>query len=85
MCAYSTSPYRNTSFKQYANSPPSFLAPAVHSLLLSTLLQPSAIFLAILYIVRLPVFFSAITLGPDHAKELRFRTVLLGKVYGGLD
>jgi hypothetical protein len=52
---------------------------------LSTLLQPSAIFLAILYIVRLPVFFGAIALGPDHAKELRFRIVLLGEVCGGLD
>lgn len=65
--------------------PPSYLAASVHSLLLSTLLQPSAVFLAIWYIVRLPVYFSAVALGPEHVKENRFRAALLGDAYLGFD
>ncbi|KAF5393763.1 hypothetical protein D9757_000268 [Collybiopsis confluens] len=67
--------------KVYAASPPSYLPTSIHSLLLSTLLQPSAIFLALWYIVRLPVFFDAVT-GPEHAKEYRFRVTLLGENQG---
>ncbi|KAJ7667733.1 hypothetical protein DFH06DRAFT_1267857 [Mycena polygramma] len=55
------------------SSPPSYLANAIHSVLLSTLLQPSAVFLAIWYIVRLPVYFDAVALNADYVKELRFR------------
>jgi hypothetical protein len=58
--------------------PPSYLAASVHSLLLSTLLQPSAVFLAIWYIVRLPVYFGAAELAVEHVKETRFRIALLG-------
>ncbi|KAF7353028.1 hypothetical protein MVEN_01270500 [Mycena venus] len=68
--------------KQRSSSPPSYLANAVHSLLLSTLLQPSAVFLAIWYIVRLPVYYDAAALGVDYVKELHFRAALLGN---GLD
>ncbi|KAJ7283524.1 hypothetical protein C8J57DRAFT_1217922 [Mycena rebaudengoi] len=68
--------------KQRPGSPPSYLANAVHSLLLSTLLQPSAVFLALWYIVRLPVYFDAAPLGADSLKELHFRVALLG---AGLD
>jgi hypothetical protein len=64
---------------QYLAEPPSYLAPSVHSLLLSTLLQPSAIFLAIWYIVRLPVCFGAAALGPEYTKERLFRAALLGE------
>lgn len=64
---------------QYLAEPPSYLAPSVHSLLLSTLLQPSAIFLAIWYIVRLPVCFGAAALGPEYTKEHLFRAALLGE------
>ncbi|KAI4518335.1 hypothetical protein GGG16DRAFT_110834 [Schizophyllum commune] len=62
----------------FPSTPPSSIATAVHSLLLSTLLQPSAVFLAIWYIVRLPVYFGPTALGPDHVKEHRFRHELLG-------
>ncbi|KAF8076111.1 hypothetical protein FPV67DRAFT_1406587 [Lyophyllum atratum] len=75
----------NHSITTYANVPPSYLAASVHSLLLSTLLQPSAVFLAIWYIVRLPVYFAAAAPGPEHAKEARFRVALLGDPYTGLD
>ncbi|KAJ7638567.1 hypothetical protein FB45DRAFT_1023345 [Roridomyces roridus] len=64
--------------KQRSTSPPTYLGNAVHSLLLSTLLQPSAVFLAIWYIVRLPIYYDATALGPEYVKELRFRTALLG-------
>ncbi|KAJ7117325.1 hypothetical protein C8R43DRAFT_901899 [Mycena crocata] len=68
--------------KHRSSSPPSYLANAVHSLLLSTLLQPSAVFLAIWYIVRLPVYFDAAALGAEYVKESRFRAALLSN---GLD
>lgn len=64
--------------KAFAASPPSHLATSIHSLLLSTLLQPSAIFLALWYIVKLPVFFGNVGLSVDNVKELRFRLSLLG-------
>lgn len=35
------------------------------------------------YIVRLPVFFGDVGLGPEQVKELRFRAELLGNVPGG--
>ena len=61
----------------YAVAAPSYLAPAVHSLLLSTLLQPSAVFLSIWYIVRLPVYFGSAPLAPEFIKENAFRAALL--------
>ncbi|KAL0573713.1 hypothetical protein V5O48_008232 [Marasmius crinis-equi] len=66
-----------TATKGYAASAPPYLATSVHSLLLSTLLQPSAIFLALWYIVKLPVSFGVTPLNAD-AKELHFRLALLG-------
>lgn len=69
----------------YSHAPPSCLAESVHSLFLSTLLQPSAILLALWYIARLPVFFGDVGLRPEHVKELRFRAELLGVTYGGID
>ncbi|THV05470.1 hypothetical protein K435DRAFT_106642 [Dendrothele bispora CBS 962.96] len=70
-------PIHNMS-KTYSASPPGYLATSVHSLLLSTLLQPSAIFLSLWYIVRLPVYFGTVGLNAEHVKELRFRVALLG-------
>ncbi|KAF7793630.1 hypothetical protein EIP86_004745 [Pleurotus ostreatoroseus] len=67
--------------KHYASNPPEHLARATHSMLLSTLLQPSAIYLALWYIVRLPVFFGPVGLGPEHVKEMRFRAELLGDAH----
>ncbi|KAF7331854.1 hypothetical protein MKEN_00065500 [Mycena kentingensis (nom. inval.)] len=64
--------------KHRSVSPPNYLPSAVHSLLLSTLLQPSAVFLAIWYIARLPVYFDAVVLGAEYVKELRFRATLFG-------
>jgi hypothetical protein len=73
-----------TSVAQFSRAPPDYLAASIHSLLLSTLLQPSAVFLAIWYIVRLPVFFGG-SLAADHVKELRFRMELLGDCRGDID
>lgn len=85
-CYPSNLPFFSSSpINQYATLPPSYLAASVHSLLLSTLLQPSAVFLALWYIVRLPVYFGANGLGNDRVKELRFRVALLGDARGGLD
>ncbi|KAK7061486.1 hypothetical protein R3P38DRAFT_2757924 [Favolaschia claudopus] len=64
--------------KPLSSYPPPYLANAVHSLLLSTLLQPSAVFLAVWYMARLPVYYDAVLLGPDYVKESRFRMVLFG-------
>ncbi|KAI0089272.1 hypothetical protein BDY19DRAFT_889688 [Irpex rosettiformis] len=71
--------------KQYSTQPPSHLAHSVHSMLLSTLLQPSAVFLALWYIVRLPVFFGPVGLGSEHVREMRFRAELLGEAHLPLD
>lgn len=57
---------------------PTYLANSVRSLLLSTLLQPSAILLGIWYIVHLPVRFGHISLRPDAMKEVHFRLELFG-------
>lgn len=54
-------------------------------MLLSTLLQPSAIFLALWYIVKLPVYFGPTCLRPEHAREIRFRAELLGEAHMALD
>jgi len=72
--------------KHYPSSPPSHLANSTHSMLLSTLLQPSAIFLAVWYIVRLPVFFGPVNFDHEHhRKEIRFRAELLGEAHLGFD
>lgn len=70
--------HRGVTSQQHSPPPPSHLANSVRSLLLSTLLQPSAVFLAIWYIVRLPVRFGRISLRPDAVKEVRFRLELFG-------
>ncbi|KAF9055022.1 hypothetical protein BDZ89DRAFT_1097789 [Hymenopellis radicata] len=78
-------PYRGvqpTFHKQYSKVAPEYLAPAIHSLLLSTLLQPSAVILALWYIVRLPISFGAIGITEKDDKEIRFRTALLGAAHG---
>ncbi|KAI0677155.1 hypothetical protein C8Q78DRAFT_70737 [Trametes maxima] len=75
----------NAFVKHYPTSPPSHLASSIHSMLLSTLLQPSAIFLAMWYIVRLPVFFGPVGLTPEHSKEIDFRAELLGEAHLGID
>lgn len=69
--------YTGGSFHQYPPLPPAYLANSIHSLLLSTLLQPSAVLLAVWYIVRLPVRFGRVSLRPDAMKEVRFRLELL--------
>ncbi|KAI0687218.1 hypothetical protein BC835DRAFT_409838 [Cytidiella melzeri] len=72
-------------YKQYPSQPPSQLVHSTHSMLLSTLLQPSAVFLALWYIVRLPVFFGPVGLGNEHVREMRFRAELLGETHLPLD
>ncbi|KAI0750777.1 hypothetical protein C8Q80DRAFT_1098014 [Daedaleopsis nitida] len=72
--------------KHFPTTPPSHLVASTHSMLLSTLLQPSAIFLALWYIVRLPVFFGPVGLMKlEHTKEMRFRAELLGEAHLGTD
>ena len=65
---------------QQQSPPPSppYLTKSIRSLLLSTLLQPSAILLGIWYIIHLPVRFGHISLRPDAVKEVRFRLELFG-------
>ena len=65
--------------------PPEHLARSVHSVLLATLLQPSAVFLAMWYIVQLPVFFGPVGLTNKHVKEMRFRAELLGDAHMAYD
>ncbi|KDQ64662.1 hypothetical protein JAAARDRAFT_52610 [Jaapia argillacea MUCL 33604] len=73
------------SSQQYPTAPPTYLASSVRSLLLSTLLQPSAIFLAMWYIVRLPIFFGPVSLRSEQESELNFRMELLGDLVDGPD
>ena len=70
--------HRGGSNQQHSSPPPPYLANSVRSLLLSTLLQPSAVLLAVWYIVHLPVRFGRISFRPDAVKEVRFRLELLG-------
>lgn len=66
------------STSRWAPEAPSHLAPCVQSILLATLLQPSAIYLSLWYMVRLPVYFSAAPLGADLAKAAAFQSAFLG-------
>lgn len=64
----------------YEEKPPSNLAKAIHSVLSSTLLQPSAILLALWYITRLPVLFDVHCSGTILTPaELEFRKELYGE------
>lgn len=72
------------SSQQPAPTAPMHLSASVHSLLMSTLLQPSAVLLALWYIARLPIYFSGVPLGLEHVKERRFRAELLDTT-GGVD
>lgn len=64
----------------YASEPPKYLADSIHTLLCATLLQPSAIFLALWYIARFPVFFGALEFDSKlQRKEFTFRFELLGE------
>ncbi|KAI9574902.1 hypothetical protein HD554DRAFT_2325417 [Boletus coccyginus] len=78
-------PYALPKAPQLRQPMPLYLTTRVHSLLMSTLLQPSAMMLALWYIVRLPVYFGAPGLGPEHVKERRFRVELLSDVHDVLD
>jgi hypothetical protein len=73
----------STSGQKPAPTAPMHLSASVHSLLMSTLLQPSAVLLAMWYIARLPVYFSGVALGLE-VKERRFRAELLD-TSGGID
>lgn len=64
--------------KGYAPGPPGYLATSLHSMLLSTLLQPSAVLLALWYTTKLPVHFGDVPLGVEHVNERRFRAALFG-------
>ncbi|KZT19300.1 hypothetical protein NEOLEDRAFT_983820 [Neolentinus lepideus HHB14362 ss-1] len=70
---------------EYANLPPSYLAGSVRGIFLSTLLQPSAVFLAVWYILQLPAFLGPIDFGPEQAREAQFRTELLNDSLQGID
>ncbi|KAL5487809.1 hypothetical protein ACEPAI_5917 [Sanghuangporus weigelae] len=65
--------------RTYGDKPSSSLAKSIHSVLCSTLLQPSAIVLALWYITRLPVLFDEQTVGVNLTScELEFRKELYG-------
>ncbi|KAF8592366.1 hypothetical protein K439DRAFT_1238086, partial [Ramaria rubella] len=69
-----------TPVRAYATLPPPYLADSIRTLLCATLLQPSAIFLALWYIARFPVFFGAFAYNTKHnPKEFKFRLELLGE------
>jgi hypothetical protein len=78
-------PYALPNAPQLRRPMPMYLVARVHSLLMSTLLQPSAMLLALWYIVRLPVYLGAPGLGPEHVKERRFRVELLSDTRDVLD
>jgi hypothetical protein len=63
----------------HSSTPPASLATSVRSLLLSTILQPSAVCLALQYISRLPVFLGPMYLPFDCEAEAQFRAALLGR------
>ncbi|KAH7916132.1 hypothetical protein BJ138DRAFT_996387 [Hygrophoropsis aurantiaca] len=65
--------YRASPIDLELNPVPTYLAGSVHSLLMSTLLQPSAILLALWYIARLPIRLKGVE---DSVKEARFRAEL---------
>ena len=66
--------------RTYAAEPPQPLADSIRTLLCATLLQPSAIFLALWYIARFPVFFGTFAFDPKtQRKEFMFRLELLGE------
>lgn len=78
---YSLSPtFKQTSSNapRYASETPSHLAPCIQSTLLATLLQPSAIYLSLWYMVRLPVYFGAAPLGAEFTKAAAFQAAFLG-------
>lgn len=66
--------------RAYAAEPPTFLAENIRTLLCATLLQPSAVFLALWYIARFPVYFGVFAFDPIHqAKYYKFRLELVGE------
>ena len=66
--------------RAYATQPPVYLADSIRTLLCATLLQPSAIFLALWYIARFPVFFGLFSYDAKaQSKEFKFRLELLGE------
>jgi len=68
---------RSLNASRYAAETPGHLAPCIQNILLATLLQPSAIYLSLWYMVRLPVYFSAAPLGTELAKAAAFQTAFL--------
>ncbi|KAH7930028.1 hypothetical protein BV22DRAFT_1125195 [Leucogyrophana mollusca] len=73
--------YRATAVDLGPNPTPLYLTGSVHSLLMSTLLQPSAILLALWYIARLPVYLGAAQSGQEYLKDSRFRAELFGDAH----
>lgn len=66
--------------RAYATQPPAYLADSIRTLLCATLLQPSAIFLALWYIARFPVFFGVFSYNSKtDSKVFKFRLELLGE------
>ncbi|KAI0033355.1 hypothetical protein K488DRAFT_77967 [Vararia minispora EC-137] len=63
---------------RYSSLPPVYLANAIRSLFMSTLLQPSAILLSVWYIIQLPVCFGSMDRPAERSDETYFRTELLG-------
>ncbi|GJJ07440.1 hypothetical protein Clacol_001642 [Clathrus columnatus] len=66
--------------RSYAAEPPIYLAENIRTLLCATLLQPSAIFLALWYIARFPVYFGVFAFDVAHqSKHYKLRLEFLGE------
>ncbi|EIM88475.1 uncharacterized protein STEHIDRAFT_95696 [Stereum hirsutum FP-91666 SS1] len=63
---------------RHSSIPPTYLASSIRSLFMSTLLQPTAIVLAVWYIVHLPVYFGPVSFSSAQQKETLFRAELFG-------
>lgn len=72
--------FLSSATRTYEDKPSSSLAKSIYSILCSTLLQPSAIVLALWYITRLPVLFDEQTVGVNLTScEVDFRKALYGE------
>lgn len=78
-CCFSVVHVYSRTPRRFEEKPCTMFAKSIHSVLCSTLLQPSAIILALWYISRLPVLFEAQNSGVDlTSSELEFRRELYG-------
>lgn len=71
--------YSESPLNRHSSIPPTYLASSIRSLFMSTLLQPTAMVLAVWYIVHLPVYFGPVAFDSTQLKESVFRAELFGR------